>query len=134
YSGSIPIKTDDGRILAYAHVVVAAGQQSLFRGESPAVLRSESQENIEGFYRPITVSEFHDNRLLTSSSTFLPINYQLASAVQAQFSDLKRASLWHEERFDNKSYETFYIRRPSSPNEVVALSVPQLGLEWHLIS
>jgi hypothetical protein len=44
YSGSIPIKTSDGALLAHGYVVLAASQQTLFRGESPTVLRSESQE------------------------------------------------------------------------------------------
>ena len=133
YSGSIPIRTHDGEVIAYAHVVVAASQQSLFRGESPSVLRSESQEGIDPYYRPITISEFHDNRLLSSSSSLLPINYQIPDSVQAALSVPGVSSVWSDDPIDDKPYETFYIERPSSPGEVLALSIPQLGLVWHLI-
>ncbi len=133
YSGSIPIKTNDGEVIAYAHVVVAAGQQSLFRGESPSVLRSESQGAIDPYYRPITLSEFHDNRLLSSSSSLLPLGYEVPEGVQTQLADPKLSSLWADERIDDQPYETFYIKRPSASGAVLALSVPQLGFVWHLI-
>ncbi len=134
YSGSIPITGDDGRVLGYGHVVIAAGQQALFRGESPSVLRNESEETIEAFYRPIAVSEFHDNRLLTSNNMLLPIGYEVPAAARTQLADPQRASVWVDERIDNTSYETFYIKRPTALGEIVSLSVPQLGFVWHLIS
>lgn len=133
YSGSIPIKTNDGEVIAYAHVVVVAGQQSLFRGESPSVLRSESQGAIDPYYRPITLSEFRDNKLLSSSSSLLPLGYQVPEDVQVQLADREISTLWYDERIDDKPYETFYVKRPSAPGEVLALSVPRLGLVWHLI-
>ena len=133
YSGSIPIRTHDGEVIAFAHVVVAASQQSLFRGESPSVLRSESQEGIDPYYRPITLSEFHDGRLLSSSGTLLPVNFQIPDSVQTALSRPGVSSVWSEDPIDDKPYETFYINRPSAPGEVLALSIPQLGLVWHLV-
>jgi two-component system, NtrC family, nitrogen regulation sensor histidine kinase NtrY len=134
YSGSIPITTSDGALVAHGYVVLAASQQTLFRGKSPTVLRSEPQESIEDFYRPMNVSEFHDNRLLTSDGTLLPIGYRLPPSVQEQLSDSTITSFWSEQRIDDKVYDTFYIKRPMFSNQVVALSVPQLGMRWHLMS
>jgi hypothetical protein len=61
-SRSVPIRSN-GRIIAHGVVVVSAGQQSLFRGESPSFLRSSSPESLESFYRPVTVAEFQHGTL-----------------------------------------------------------------------
>ena len=134
YSGSIPIKGAAGHLLAHGYVVLAASQQALFRGESPNVLRSETQGSMGTFYRPITMSEFRDNRLLTSNSPLFPIGYQLPATVREQLSDSTVTSVWSEERIDDKIYETLYMKRPASFNQTVALSVPQLDFRWHFIS
>ncbi|MEK9137334.1 MAG: ATP-binding protein, partial [Bacteroidota bacterium] len=39
-----------------------------------------------------------------------------------------------EDRINDRTYETFYIKRQSSPNEIISLSIPQLGVVWHLVS
>ena len=133
YSGSIPITSGDGRLLGYGRVVVAASQQTLFRGDSPPVLRSQSSEPVETFHRPITISEFHDGRLLSSTTTMLPINYELPGKVQKTLADSAVSTLWSDEQIDDKDYETFYVKRASTPNQVIALMVPKLGTTWHLI-
>ncbi|HCV43646.1 MAG TPA: hypothetical protein DGH68_09195 [Bacteroidetes bacterium] len=133
YSGSIPIVTGGDGVLAYGHVVLAASQQSLFRGESPSVLRSQPQELLETFHRPAVVSEFHDGQLVTSTGSLLPIGYQLPATVKARLSDSTQRSFWSEERIDGTVCETFYIKRSLTNNQVVALSMPELGLSWHLV-
>ncbi len=133
YSGSVPIRTPDGRLLGYGRVVLAASQQTLFRGDSPPVLRSQSDESIGSFQRPITISEFHDNRLLTSNSTILPINYEIPVAVQNRLADSTVNTLWSRDRIDDQDYDVFYVKRPSAPKEVIAVSVPALSTTWHLI-
>ena len=133
YSGSIPIKDEDGRLVAHAYVVIAASQQTLFRGDAPTVLRSETQEPVSSSYRPVTVSDFRNNRLLSSSSALFPVGYTLPESVRVQFSNPATHSLWSRQTIDGDGYETYYIRRSSSPDEIVSLSVPDLGLIWHLI-
>jgi hypothetical protein len=134
YSGSTPLKDEGGRTIAFGYVVVVAGQQTLFRGESPTVLRGESRESIESFYRPITVAEFQDRQLLNMSAPVYPIGYRLPISVEECFADPSVVSFRRDEYIEEQAYETFYVRHPSTPGRIVALSVPAMGLVWHLIN
>lgn len=131
YSASIPIIASD-RLLGYGVVVVSAAQQSLFRGESPTVFRTVSGEDIESFYRPIIVNEFHRTELFTTSSLSLPVGYRMPETVARVFSDSLVHSRWTEENIGDKSYETFYIRREPGSDRVISLSVEMFDLLWHL--
>ncbi|MEO8169133.1 MAG: hypothetical protein ABI623_12850, partial [bacterium] len=131
YSASIPIIARD-RLLGYGVVVLSAAQQSLFRGESPTVFRTVSGEDLESFYRPIIVNEFHGSALFTSSSASLPIGYQMPAHIARMFEDSVTHSYWSEENIGDKSYETFYIRRQGGTDRVIGLSVEKFDLLWHL--
>ena len=134
YAGSIPIESAWGGLIGYAKVVVAAGQQTLFRGENPAILRGASPENLETFYRPVTISEFRDGVLLTTNDMDLPIGYTLPPDVKKKFSDPASGPVWVEETIDGVSYESYYIRQAANGMDVVSLSLHDLGVVWHLIA
>lgn len=128
YSGSIPIYSSKG-LLGHALVNISAGQQALFRGESPAILRSASQENLESFYRPITVSEFRNGVLFTSNNSSLPIGLRLPESVHPLVS-----SLWLNETIGDEDYETLFVRRSADGTEIVALSLPRLDVFSKLLN
>ena len=134
YAGSMPILAADSTLLGYVRVVVAAGQQSLFRGETPVILRGSSQGHIESFYRRVSLSEYRDGVLLTSNNPVVPINHPLREQVVEAFADSARMSLWADDDFDGNLYEDYYLRRAAGGNEVVALGLRDLGLAWHLVS
>ncbi|MEE8114572.1 MAG: HAMP domain-containing protein, partial [Nitrososphaerales archaeon] len=133
YSGSVPIHSSTG-LLGHALVIISAGQQALFRGESPAILRSASQENLESFYRPITVSEFRNGVLFTSNNSSLPIGHRLPEAVQLRFDNPLVSSLWLNETIGDEDYETLFVPRPTDGTEIVALSLPRLDLFSKLLN
>ncbi|HTY58196.1 MAG TPA: hypothetical protein VMF59_05235, partial [Bacteroidota bacterium] len=119
YAGSTPILGPDSVILGHARVVVAAGQQALFRGETPAILRGSSESRLESFYRRITLSEYRDGVLLTSNNPVVPIARALPESVSEYFADSTRTSLWGDEEIDGDHYETFFVRR--GPTGIVSL-------------
>ena len=133
YTGTMPILSGERTPIAYAVVIITAGQQTLFRGETPAILRSISKERLEAFYRPITLSEFHSGVLFASNNTALPLDYRLPQEVQKQFSTAGRTSLWNEEEFDGRMFETLYVRRSPEGDQIVALSMQELDTLWHLV-
>ncbi len=131
YSASIPVFASDS-LLGHGVVVLSAAQQSLFRGESPSVFRTVSGEDLESFYRPIIVNEFHRTELFTSSSSSLPVGYRMPESVASAFSDSLIHSYWTEENIGERSYETYYIRRERGSDRVVSLSVEKFDPVWHL--
>jgi signal transduction histidine kinase len=132
YVGHTPVRNTSG-VIGFGEIVVAAGSQAVFRGESPAVVRGESQERLESFYRPITVAEFRGGRLVSSTSTILPVGYKLPTPVAERLAATDVGSTWFEQTLGDQSYETFYIERPWQPNEVIGLGLPALGLLWHVV-
>jgi two-component system nitrogen regulation sensor histidine kinase NtrY len=134
YAGMAPIMASDGTLLGRAQVVIAAAQQALFRGESPAILRGASQGGIETFYRHITLSEYRDGILLTSNNPRVPIAHPLPEAVAEIFADSLRSSTWSTIDIEGAQYETYFVRRSPGQSSIVALSLRVLGLPWHLVS
>ena len=134
YSGSTSLYATNGALLATAHVTVAAGQQALFRGESPAVLRSSAQENVESFYLPITLSEFRNDVLFTSNDDVFPIGHRLPEVTHQYFAGSNATSLWVDETIGDRLFETLYVRRLPRSGEIIGLSLPRMTLLWRLFS
>ena len=131
YAGSMPILGSDSALLGHVRVVVAAGQQALFRGETPAILRGSSEARMESFYRRVTLSEYRDGILLTSNNPLVPIARPLPEPVSEAFTDSTRASLWASEEIDGDRYETFFVRR--GPTGIISLGLKELGATWHIV-
>ncbi len=131
YYGSAPIRGFDGNVLGYARVLVAAGPQTLFRGENPGVLRPTGPEGLRSFYRPVTVSEYRDGAVVTTNNPIIPIRRAIPPAVVTALQSAP--AVWIEETIGGQELESYYIRRPDGNGNVVALSIQEPGLEWHLV-
>ncbi len=131
YSSSIPIIAADS-VLGYGVVTIAVAQQFLFRGEAPTVFRISSQENVESFYRSISLCEFQGDSLV-ASTVELPLGYKLPKAAGIAFHDSTTVSAWVEEHIGGKGYDAYFVRRPDSRNQFIGLYLERLGLQWHLI-
>jgi signal transduction histidine kinase len=134
YSGVQPIFGSDSTLLGYARVVVAAGQHSLFRGETPVILRGSTPGGIESFYRHVVISEYRDGVLFTSNDAVVPINHPLPEEVVDALSETSRMSLWSDDECSGARYETYFVRRGTAGNDVVALGLRDLGIGWHVVN
>ena len=134
YAGSMPLLGTDSVLLGYARVVVAAGQQSLFRGETPVILRGTAQSALEAFYRRVTLSEYRDGILLTSNDPAVPLAHPLPETVAEALGDSGLVSIWADDRVGGDDFETFYVRRSTGSSDVVSLGMRELGFAWHLVS
>jgi two-component system nitrogen regulation sensor histidine kinase NtrY len=133
YAGSRSLRAPDGLLLGVGRVVIAAGRQSFFRGETPGLLRGDSGPRTDSFYRQIFFSEYLDGALLTSTNPAIPVNHQLADPVAAELMDSTRASLWFDEVVAEGSYETFYVPRPGNRTDVVAVTMRSLDASWSVV-
>ncbi len=131
YYGSSPVIGFHGELLAYARVLVAAGPQSLFRGETPGVLRPAGPEGLRSFYRPVTVSEYHDGVVVSSNNPNVPLRRTMPSYVDSIMA--ASSAGWFDELIGDTPVESYYIRRPETTDDVVALSLQDPGVEWHLV-
>ena len=131
YAGSMPILGPDSTLLGHARVVVAAGQQALFRGETPAILRGSAEARMETFYRRVTLSEYRDGVLLTSNNPLVPVARPLPEQVIEAFADSTRTSLWTTDVIDGDGYEAYFVRR--GPTDLVSLGLKELGATWHIV-
>lgn len=134
YEGATPIFSLDERLIGWGMVVVSAGQQALFRGENPPVLRSISRETLESFYRSISVSEFRDGVLFATNNPSLPLSYRLPASIGARFADTTVTSFWAEEEIGGNRYESYFVRRTDHQDHIIALSLEHLPLSWHLFN
>lgn len=130
YSGAMPIVAADS-VLAYGLVVVSASQQSLFGGEAPTVFRMSGTESLETFYRPILLSEFDGDSVLTSTAE-LPLWYRLPRGATEALRNSPTRTVWVSERIGSKEYETLVLRRDPAKDHVVALHIEKLGGQWRL--
>jgi two-component system nitrogen regulation sensor histidine kinase NtrY len=133
YAGSIALRAPDSLLLGYGRVVVAAGRQSFFRGETPGLLRSDQATQADAFYRQIFFSEYHDGSLLTSTNPALPVNHPLPDQVGAALADSARTALWSTETVGGDDYETYYIVRPGKRGDIVAVGMRAIGIAWIVV-
>ena len=133
YMGTTPIADSDGVVVGYGRVIIAAGQQALFRGENPAILRERSQEGLESFYRPVMVTEFHDGTLLTSTNPSLPLHYAIPADVRSRLADPAINAFWADEVIAGRTYQTYFVKRTQAGDEIIALSLQALGFVLHFI-
>jgi two-component system, NtrC family, nitrogen regulation sensor histidine kinase NtrY len=134
YAGVIPIKDGAGNILGYGRVLVAAARQSLFRGETPSILRSTSSEGVDSYYRPIHFAEFRQGVRVPSEASILPVGAQLPAEVAQRFRNTNDVGMWVEEVVGDLAVETYYIRAEPGLARVIGMSMERPALQWYVAS
>lgn len=123
YGGTSLLRDPSGRPSGYARVVVAAGEQQLFRGDNPAVLRRSAGEPIESFYRPITLSEYRDGLLVRTTNTAVPYTHTLSDDIRATLNRPESPTVWSTETIGEAAYECYAVRRGANSHDVIVLSM-----------
>ena len=127
YGGSTPIAGADGTLMGYGRVIIAAGEQSLFRGENRSILRTGIPAEAASPDPRVAISEYARGSLLVGRPGPFPIGHELPPEVRAALQDPERNALWHEERINGKTYATYYVKKDLSGEEVVGLSLEGIG-------
>jgi signal transduction histidine kinase len=123
YGGTTLLRDPSGHPSGYARVVIAAGEQQLFRGDNPAILRRSAGEPIESFYRPITLSEYRDALLVRTTNPDFPYTHMLSDDVRATLNRPESPTVWSSEFIGTASYDCYSIRRGPDSHDVVVLSM-----------
>lgn len=133
YAGLTDITGPDGRLLGFGQVTVAAGQLTLFRGETPMILRAGVRGSLQSFYRPVLLTEYRDGRALPQSDAIFPAGQVLSDEVRHVIRQSSNGGVWVEERAGETDYETGFFRRPDAADEVLAVSVQHGGVAGHVV-
>jgi signal transduction histidine kinase len=128
YGGTTLLRDPSGHPSGYVRVVIAAGEQQLFRGDNPAVLRRSAGEPIESFYRPITLSEYRDGLLVRTTNTAVPYTHTLSDDIRATLNRPESPTVWSSETIGEATYECYSIRRGSDSHDVIVLSMERQPL------
>jgi signal transduction histidine kinase len=132
YAGDVPLRDASGTTLGYGRVQVAAARQTLFRGETPAILRSTSHAGFESFHREVALAEYRDGALVPSEGVTLPLGSILPPSIRDRLESAPQHGLWVHERQEGRHLETYYMRGDEERTRVVALSMESPGLQWHV--
>jgi two-component system nitrogen regulation sensor histidine kinase NtrY len=133
YAGLTDITGPDGRLLGFGQVTVAAAQQTLFRGETPMILRAGVRGSLQSFYRPVTLTEYRDGRALPQSDAIMPAGQTLPAELRETLRQTSNGAVWLDEGPVESEYETGFFRRPESSDEVLAVGVQRGGTAGHVI-
>jgi two-component system nitrogen regulation sensor histidine kinase NtrY len=134
YTGMTSIQNTGGSLLGFAQVTVAAGQQTLFRGETPIFLRGTSKASLQNFYRSVAVSEFRGGRLAPAGAEVFQAGYVLPDDILVSLNDPAKPWLWKNHAFDDQEFETLFISRLHGGEDVLALSLVRPGIGGDLVT
>ncbi len=134
YGGTVPVWDSGGRYAGHVRVTVAAGEQQLFRGDNPAVLRGTSRETLESFYRPVTIAEYRDGLILRSTNPEFPFTRVLPVSIREELKTLRPPMAWIDETIGGTGYETFYALRGSHGSDIIGLSLERRSLLLRLVA
>ncbi len=133
YDGSAFILDESSVPIGIVTVTLLSGERSLFRGETPEVLRSIRSGRTESDFRPVSVSEFVDNRMVFTTGESFPSGRTVPPVVFERYAPSTGRVVWMDETIEGKQYESVYVFR--DPETVLlALSMEQLDLRWHLFN
>ncbi len=133
YSGSVSILDETGTSIGIIDVILFAGQRSLFRGETPEVLRSYGRERSESHFRPASVSEFVDNRMVFTTAENFPLGRVVPTEVIERYESSPARYVWVDETIEGTQYETLYVFGDGG-TVLLALTMEQLDLRWHMFN
>ena len=133
YAGSVPVTDGPAGPRLHVRVTVAAGEEQLFRGDNPAVLRGVTRETLESFYRPVTITEYRDGLFLRSTNKAFPFTHVLPQDLREFLPTLTPPMTWRDESIGGVDYETFYALRGEEGRSVVGLSMERQPLLIRLV-
>jgi signal transduction histidine kinase len=128
YGSTTQLHPSAGQATGYARVVIAAGEQQLFRGDNPEVLRKSAEEPLESFYRPITLSEYRDGLLLRTTNAQIPYTHLLSDDIRTILNRPESPTVWSTETIGDATFESYSVRRAADSHDVIVMSMEQQPL------
>lgn len=123
------IRSEDNRVVGMAAVIVSADEQRIFRGETVGPVGPTTPGSFDNRYRRTIISEFENGVLVSGSRPDFWPGGALPELIAGELRSGTKY-LYSVELFDGKEFETMFGR--DDAGRVVAVSVEEVGLRWHL--
>jgi len=127
------IRDDSDKPIAFAALILSASEQALFRGEAPVPLRPIGTEEVGLSNQTIILSEFQDGRLVASTDVIRQTGPDLPDNVEAALGTGQK-EVTVREQVEGRFFETLYVRDDTRRGRVIAISLEEMGLRWHLFN
>lgn len=128
------VRDSSDRPVAYVSLILAASEQALFRGEAPEPLRSFEREEFGWPNQSVFISEFQDGKLIASSDVGRYAGTAIPAAVASVLESGNVQDVMVREEIQDRMFETLYARDHSRTGRVIAISIQEAGLRWHLFN
>ncbi len=132
YTGYAPIITRYGDVVGGVYIELTGGKQSIFRAETPTLLRNYTGDESLDEINTIIYSEYVQGKLISTTSEVIPLNIPIPDHILKPLT--KQKGYWIDEVIENKNYLTYYFRDPKfdDTNIYYALRLEGVGLKWQL--
>jgi signal transduction histidine kinase len=118
----------------FVAIMLAANQQTLFRGEIPEPLRTIAGERFERNFRTLSISEFRNGAIASTNNPRWYKGMSLDSSILRYFDDPASRYLWRIESAGGQDYELLYAQDDNQPDLILALSLEVFDVRWHLFN
>ncbi len=126
------IRNEAEQPVAIAAVLLSASERALFRGEAPDLLRTIGPASRDLRFKQVGISEYQNGYLVASNDDRLVPGAPLAPPVRDYFAHNGAKYYEREEYFDDRAFETLYVRDESQAARIVAIHIEEGGLRWHV--
>jgi two-component system nitrogen regulation sensor histidine kinase NtrY len=123
-----------GRLVGWVAVVLSASQMSLFRAETPEPLRTGPREEFEQGFRQVSISEYQQGVLVSTTDPTLFRGSHLAATIVGELAASKDRFVWTEQNLDGKSFNILYAKDAANNDRIIALGIESLDIRWHLFN
>jgi signal transduction histidine kinase len=121
-----------GRLIGTVAVVLSASQMTLFRAETPEPLRTGPREEFEEGFRQVSISEYQQGVLVSTTDPTLFRGSRLTPAITGKLDASQDRFLWIEQNLDGRPFNILYAKDAASHERILALGIESLDIRWHL--
>ncbi|MDI6766348.1 MAG: ATP-binding protein [Bacteroidota bacterium] len=132
YTGYAPIITSSENVIGGVYIELTGGKQSIFRAETPTLLRNYTDDESLQEINSIIYSEYVQGKLMSTTSDAIPLNITIPDPMLNLLA--KKKGYWVDEVIENKNYSSYYFRDPKydDANICYALRLEGVDLKWQL--
>ncbi|MFH0991840.1 MAG: ATP-binding protein [bacterium] len=127
-----PLLDEEGRPFGYVALMLSAGQHTLFQGEAPAPLRSLTEEKLKLGLRTLSISEYRDGILQSTTDDAFYRGMPLPQGVPEELNNRGLRMMWYDYDNDNVQRDILFVRDEVSPERILGISVPPLTIRWYI--
>lgn len=126
------IRNEQGQLHAIVSLMLSASPPTFFRGDVNHPLSRIDESEWFGRLRDIIVTEYQDNALTATSDNSFAAGMPLDEKVREMIRTAADGKAWHRLTSGDRSFKTLFVEDRSTPGRIVAVSLEEPTLRWHV--